>query len=453
MKKLLAVLVALCIMSTLFSVTAFAADGAASPGAKLSAYIKQRGYDASTIKYGAFPENISSNSKVVCYKNRLYYILVSQAIASSNMDGSKEQIIYTNSSNGIYNLQVHAERIYWVERSYADAGSSWIKSMNLNGSGIKTIATGEDQFIVYGNKIVVRDANLDKANSPVEIVSYNLDGSGRKVLFTPSGDKALDLVPITENKLLERSGAYCPFGIKSDRVYYSASGVNYSVNLDGTGTKAESSVNYAGTGYGNPAAVTYGNMTISYKYSGSEGTSSVYVNNEVAFKVYKEITSLNVISPDYLYIVLSNDQSALISINPSIKKDVYVFVKDATGRLSVTSQAANIKAGVAEQSTAAPAASASPAASAASSKKVADCELLTEPETVDYNVGDRFKAEEISLRVNYSDGSTKDIKHGDIKFTANGTKVNSSYKFKEAGTKKMVVTWGEYEYKYKIVVG
>ena len=68
----------------------------------------------------------------------------------------------------------------------------------------------------------MRDPNTDNG-APVGIVSYNLNGSGRKVLFTPPSGKALALVTpgiIADQRLLEFSGGYCPFGFSNDKLYY-----------------------------------------------------------------------------------------------------------------------------------------------------------------------------------------------------------------------------------------
>ncbi|MEG1973204.1 MAG: bacterial Ig-like domain-containing protein [Oscillospiraceae bacterium] len=87
-----------------------------------------------------------------------------------------------------------------------------------------------------------------------------------------------------------------------------------------------------------------------------------------------------------------------------------------------------------------------------SDENIKSVDLLTEPKTLNYKVGEKFKAAEISLRITYKNGTVEDLKHNKLKFTANGTKVNSEYKFKEAGKKNVVVSWGDYEYKYAIKV-
>ncbi len=88
----------------------------------------------------------------------------------------------------------------------------------------------------------------------------------------------------------------------------------------------------------------------------------------------------------------------------------------------------------------------------ATKKSVKSCELLTEPKTLSYKVGDRFRAEEVSLRVTYTDGKTEDITHEQLDFKVDNVQLHSKYKFVQAGKKTVVVNWGDYRHKFTIKV-
>lgn len=82
-----------------------------------------------------------------------------------------------------------------------------------------------------------------------------------------------------------------------------------------------------------------------------------------------------------------------------------------------------------------------------------DVSLLTEPKTLTYNVGQGFKADEISFRCYYTDGKSVDVRHDKITFYANGTPVYNGYAFQVAGTKTVQAIYQDYEYTFTINVG
>lgn len=87
-------------------------------------------------------------------------------------------------------------------------------------------------------------------------------------------------------------------------------------------------------------------------------------------------------------------------------------------------------------------------------KKVDYCELLKEPTTLDYKVGEGFRASEVAIRCHYADGSTEDFDHRNIEFYASGgtVQLQNGYKFKEPGTKTVKIKFMDYEGSFKINV-
>lgn len=76
----------------------------------------------------------------------------------------------------------------------------------------------------------------------------------------------------------------------------------------------------------------------------------------------------------------------------------------------------------------------------ASTAAIKSVELVSDPQTTTYEVGQGFKASEISFKVYYKDGISKTIKHDSLKYTANGQTVTNGYKWKTVGNKHIAVT-------------
>jgi uncharacterized protein YkwD len=79
-------------------------------------------------------------------------------------------------------------------------------------------------------------------------------------------------------------------------------------------------------------------------------------------------------------------------------------------------------------------------------------EMAKEPITFNYKVGEGFKMSEYSVICKYSDGSSKVVSGKELSITANGVKMYEGYKFKEAGTKKLVVKYGDFSKQYTLNV-
>ena len=89
---------------------------------------------------------------------------------------------------------------------------------------------------------------------------------------------------------------------------------------------------------------------------------------------------------------------------------------------------------------------------AATSKSVEKMEYLTEAKTLTYKVGEGFKANEISIRCYYKDGTYEDLSHDKLTITANGVSIWQGYPFKQAGKKTIVVKVGEFTDTFYITV-
>lgn len=105
-------------------------------------------------------------------------------IWSKNLDGSNETLIIADIETG--SMAVINDRIYYDE--YVASGDIRIKSADLDGTNITTIATGIGR-VVYGigydvaeNKIYWGDRDTDA------MMRANLDGSGVELYYQASGD-------------------------------------------------------------------------------------------------------------------------------------------------------------------------------------------------------------------------------------------------------------------------
>ncbi|MDD2972073.1 MAG: bacterial Ig-like domain-containing protein [Lachnospiraceae bacterium] len=85
-------------------------------------------------------------------------------------------------------------------------------------------------------------------------------------------------------------------------------------------------------------------------------------------------------------------------------------------------------------------------------KSVASCEMLAEPVTMQYKVGQGFQAHEYAIRCHYQDGTTEDFDCSRLNITANGVQMYENYPFQQAGQKNIVVTLGDYSTSYTVKV-
>lgn len=78
------------------------------------------------------------------------------------------------------------------------------------------------------------------------------------------------------------------------------------------------------------------------------------------------------------------------------------------------------------------------------SPTIKSVEFETEATTTEYKVGQEFKANEISFRVFYSNGTSKVIPHGSLKFTVDNQTITNGYKWKVASKKHVIVSYKDY---------
>ncbi|MEG2380263.1 MAG: stalk domain-containing protein, partial [Oscillospiraceae bacterium] len=79
-------------------------------------------------------------------------------------------------------------------------------------------------------------------------------------------------------------------------------------------------------------------------------------------------------------------------------------------------------------------------------------EMIKEPLTFNYRVGEGFRMSDYVVRCNYPDGTTKDFTGSDLTITANGVTLSEGYEFKQAGSKKLIVKYGDFKQQYTLKV-
>ena len=85
-------------------------------------------------------------------------------------------------------------------------------------------------------------------------------------------------------------------------------------------------------------------------------------------------------------------------------------------------------------------------------KEVSKVEMIKEPVSFDYKVGEGFRTGDYAARCFYADGSTEDISGDSLSITANGVSMYDGYKFVSAGKKNLVVSIGDFSTKYTLKV-
>lgn len=173
--------------------------------------------------YGAQPGSIQNSGELV-YKDGWYYTM-----GYKIKEGG--QAVAYKSDYGDYiadNWQVYGNQVFF-EGAYAPSMTTQVVfSMNLDGSGLKQIIndalyTGQ-RFTIYKGKLYANTyGGSDGSNT--SIVSYNLDGTGRTVLYTG------DLCVIPKSVGYGHRG----YHIFNDRIYYMTRNRQvYSMKLDGS---------------------------------------------------------------------------------------------------------------------------------------------------------------------------------------------------------------------------
>jgi len=87
-----------------------------------------------------------------------------------------------------------------------------------------------------------------------------------------------------------------------------------------------------------------------------------------------------------------------------------------------------------------------------SKKIISRVELIKEPASINYKVGDGFRVSDFAARCFYEDGSTEDISGNVLSITANGVQLYEGYKFVVAGKKNIVISVGDFSTQFTITV-
>lgn len=189
--------------------------------------------------YGTQPGSIQ-NEGIVVYKDGWYYHYGFKVKEGGQAVGYKSDY----GDDIVYNWQVYGNKIFFEGDNPNAIEKQTVYSMNLDGSGVKKIITNSREV---GRSITVYKGMLyanacTKSGKNVSIVRYNLDGTGRKVLFTG------DLASLPRN--ISEYG-YRAYSIFNDRIYYMTKNKNvysapngeiYSMKLDGSDKKMVATV-------------------------------------------------------------------------------------------------------------------------------------------------------------------------------------------------------------------
>lgn len=87
-----------------------------------------------------------------------------------------------------------------------------------------------------------------------------------------------------------------------------------------------------------------------------------------------------------------------------------------------------------------------------SKKIISKVELVKEPASINYKVGDGFRVSDFAARCYYEDGSTEDISGDVLSITANGVQLYEGYKFVVDGKKNIVISIGDFSTQFTITV-
>ncbi|MDD3253336.1 MAG: hypothetical protein PHV18_12345 [Lachnospiraceae bacterium] len=85
-------------------------------------------------------------------------------------------------------------------------------------------------------------------------------------------------------------------------------------------------------------------------------------------------------------------------------------------------------------------------------KEVSRVEMIKEPASFDYRVGEGFRTDDYAVRCFYSDGSTEDFTGNTLNITANSVTMYDGYKFVSSGKKNLVIRIGDFSAKYVLTV-
>lgn len=85
-------------------------------------------------------------------------------------------------------------------------------------------------------------------------------------------------------------------------------------------------------------------------------------------------------------------------------------------------------------------------------KEVTRYEMVSEPRTLQYDVGGMFHACEFAVKCFFADGTTQTYSGDQLDITANTTPVYEGYNFVQPGKKKILVTLGDFKKSYTVTV-
>jgi len=189
--------------------------------------------------YGAQPGSIQNSGELVYHDGWYYH-------HGFRVQEGGQAVPYL-SDYGDYipdNWQVYGDKVFFEGALSASVVEKVIFSMNLDGSGVKRIITDAldngQRFTIYKGKLYANTYGHNGMDT--SIVSYNLDGTGRKVLYTGDLSVIQDYVGY----------GHRAYHISGDRIYYMTKDRNvaweadkkiYSMNLDGGDTKLVAALN------------------------------------------------------------------------------------------------------------------------------------------------------------------------------------------------------------------
>ncbi len=189
--------------------------------------------------YGAQPGSIQ-NEGIIVYNDGWYY-----HYGFKIKEGGKAVGYKTDYGDYIaYNWQVYGNKIFFEGDDSTGVTNQKVFSMNLDGSGLKRIINDSrtvGRSITVYKGMLYANACVTNSGQNTSIVRYNLDGTGRKVLY--KGDLSI----LTR----EVGYGYRAYYIFNDRIYYMTRDIKaylapskevYSMKLDGTDKKRVATV-------------------------------------------------------------------------------------------------------------------------------------------------------------------------------------------------------------------
>lgn len=115
---------------------------------------------------------------------KLYWVNYNGGVWSKNLDGTGQVVLLPTVEGG--SMKVIGDRIYFDE--YNGSGDIRLKSANLDGTGVSTIAVGIGR-VVYGIGYDSENQKIYWGDRATDVMMRaNLDGSSPEVFYTASGD-------------------------------------------------------------------------------------------------------------------------------------------------------------------------------------------------------------------------------------------------------------------------